>query len=360
MDEIDQLLKEVLGYIVYATPVRVPQGGVGEQFCQSAELSRLLTPSALALPPHTHPQLEQAKQKAKGWHTLNLFAFNTIGRAFERANIRFAPIKGFGLAQTLYRQPLLRPYSDIDLLVEPHQATSAQIILHQLGYRAHPRALKPDWHHLPTLFHPQHNTAIELHTDVARRYNPHQWPVEAIWQRAQPAQLAGVGCWQLGLSDALVVTALHARHNLFCRLTYFTDAALLWEKMTEEEKELFGRSLAAAKAEVAFAHLQQIGRHWGLFATTLPLKHRPIGRYCAHAIAPWTTIPPQKRPVEGGALPKLWEVTLHDSWANRWGAMKRLIFPSAEFIQQAYKTPLARWQERTRIAWQQLSSRKKR
>ena len=94
-----------------------------------------------------------------------------------QAGIPVMPVKGMFLAHRVYQSVNHRYFDDIDLLVPVAAARDAVAVMHKLGYTVHPRAQKPDWHHLAPFWHEKSKVVVELHTDVIRRAQP-GWAAE--------------------------------------------------------------------------------------------------------------------------------------------------------------------------------------
>jgi len=57
-----------------------------------------------------------------------------VTRAFADSGIEVLAHKGPALAQLLYRDPALRQFGDLDLLVRPGDVARSRVVLRQLGY----------------------------------------------------------------------------------------------------------------------------------------------------------------------------------------------------------------------------------
>jgi hypothetical protein len=60
--------------------------------------------------------------------------FGKVMTAMQAAHIPIIPLKGIYLAQTVYKNPALRPMCDIDILVKPNDITLSVDVLKALGY----------------------------------------------------------------------------------------------------------------------------------------------------------------------------------------------------------------------------------
>jgi hypothetical protein len=189
---------------------------------------------------------------------------------------------------------------------------------------------------------------VELHTDLVRRWRP-GWPVEGVWQRATSGRLAGAEARLIALPDALVHLALHARHNLFARLSYLADAALLARRLTPAERAALPALAAAAGARAPLAHLLEVaGRLFGL--EDLPRVGAPPGaRWMGRRIAGWKSLGAGGD--RAGPLVRAAELLLMDSPADAAALGRLLVLPPPAFVEGLYGsegTPAVRYRRRLR------------
>ncbi len=313
---------------------------------------------AATLTAATTAQLQAAARRQRIRATVMTHAFLTLQAQLDRAGVPVIPLKGIVQAHTLYPGPALRYFDDIDLLVPGEAAPIAESVLQEAGYAPHPRALRPDWHHLIPYTHPQHGATVEIHTGLVRRH-PAGWPVADIWARARRGELAGQSAWLLANEDALIFTALHARHHLFDKLNFVVETVWLAQRVTNTAELL--RRVDAAGARAALAHLLWLADQWGL-ATDLPVvKAAWLPGQTARRVAGWTDLTPPPDDLRYGALPKGLEILLQDNSGEMWRTGRELVWPSAEFVNTGYAATTSRplnalnrlWR-RTRLAARQL------
>jgi hypothetical protein len=143
-------------------------------------------------------------------------------------------LKGPAIARTIYPDPALRPYSDIDLLVPRGQAEHAAAALARSGYAERPfqaevarRRRAPrsgaSFHRL--FVDGTRRVLVELHGDSLQIGI---WPAheEDRWRRARP--LPGVSdALMLGPEDQLLQLAVHLHRHGVSRLIWLKDIDLL-------------------------------------------------------------------------------------------------------------------------------------
>ncbi len=126
-------------------------------------------------------------------------------RAFEQAGIRTMLLKGAPLALAHYAHPALRPMTDVDMLVQPHDARRAVTLMRGQGWTIHPNASEEalEFRHALPLIAPS-GLEIDLH------WHPLIESCDgsgdgAFWDGARPLQVGAVA----GLRPDSTMTLLH-------------------------------------------------------------------------------------------------------------------------------------------------------
>ena len=224
--------------------------------------------------PSPVPILDRLRPAWLAWRRQHLLGVEQLSRllaAFEREGIPALTLKGPALGEMLYRDPGLRPLTDLDLLVQPADVPRAVSLLAALGYRhldaGHSLPYELAWRHAATFAdaegRPGH-LPIDLHWGLLDF--PGITPVpridlEEIWQRVVKLHAWDQPAWGLGPEDLLIYLALHwAVHHAFSGLIWRLDLALLlrrggnaldWERVAEcARRWRVGRALWAALSEI--------------------------------------------------------------------------------------------------------------
>jgi hypothetical protein len=156
----------------------------------------------------------------------NLVVDLDLGRAtaaLSDASIRVMALKGPGLARTVYTEPAMRPYDDIDLSVHGADPDRVATVLGQAGFGevppSGPSATSRDFVANTTL------TLVEIHGDLLEMGLPPRCEGER-WSRATGVPgLAGVE--MLAAEDQLVFLSFHAHKHGFNRLIWLKDIDLV-------------------------------------------------------------------------------------------------------------------------------------
>jgi hypothetical protein len=150
-----------------------------------------------------------------------------LGRAADAlrdASIRAMALKGPGLARTVYAEPNLRPYNDIDLCVHEADSDRVSAVLEDVGFTAIPQSRRSSTTSRDFVAKAT-RTLVEVHNDLLEIGLPPRCDVER-WRRATAIPgLASVE--MLAPEDQLVQLSFHAHKHGFSRLIWLKDIDLL-------------------------------------------------------------------------------------------------------------------------------------
>jgi hypothetical protein len=153
--------------------------------------------------------------------------------SFAEDEIPVIPLKGLALAESLYPDPVLRPSSDLDLLVRPDTVLAVDASLQGLGYRrladAHSWSFDLAYDRA-TVYQGPHGVRVDLHWSLLSdpRYVWNEAEEPTIWERAVRIQVAGAETWGLCPEDLLLYLAAHlAVHHGLSGALWYWDLALL-------------------------------------------------------------------------------------------------------------------------------------
>jgi len=147
----------------------------------------------------------------------------------REAGIPVIVLKGALLAETVYADPGLRPMNDVDLMVPRPDLARALAVLADMG--GVPASIPDiDWccrfsAHLPEVM--VDGLAVEIHWTVVNPAGPIRVDPDGLWQRAQPARVAGTDVLELAPEDLVLHLCLGAalRDRLGSGLLPFCDIA---------------------------------------------------------------------------------------------------------------------------------------
>jgi hypothetical protein len=155
----------------------------------------------------------------------------TIIGILNRNAIPVILLKGAYLSRWVYADSALRPMSDIDILVKPHQGEEAQRLLLSHGYdvmksrapsRFHQEVAHRRRQHLTPLLTPG-RVCVEIHMDLFAKAPVQSRVIGDVWDRSVPVDLDGERAF--ALSPAFLV--LHLAFHLYTHIAA-GKAVLYW------------------------------------------------------------------------------------------------------------------------------------
>lgn len=183
-----------------------------------------------------------------------------IIEAFKVKGIRALVLRGPGLAWSVYPNPALRPFDDLDLMVLPEQMIQARAVLEKLGYKCLNKTfnLSRDFYREENFIHrknPADNLLVDLHWEnweLHPFFRRNEHGIEELFQRAIRVEFSTLTFETLHPVDALIQAAIHLAiiHNQDMRLIWIYDIALLskqlqepddWEALKEKSVAWLGR-----------------------------------------------------------------------------------------------------------------------
>jgi len=187
--------------------------------------------------------------------------------AFRDSAVPVAVLKGPILAAHAYPDPVMRPMSDLDLLVPRDRLAQAERILLDLGYgpeapwRQNIAASCIASEELPA-FYKAGATQIDVHWAIVDPRSPFSVAADGLWDRLVPAQMAGRSALTLAPEDFLLHLCAHAAYahgfeaplRCFCDVAWFIHGrALDWDTVVARALEWRVERLAYAVIAVAHA-----------------------------------------------------------------------------------------------------------
>jgi hypothetical protein len=191
-------------------------------------------------PPHFRQAVRQISLRILSQMMLFRRQVKKLLTFLNESDLQFLVIKGPAVAHTIYPEPGLRLYGDLDLVVRETDWTTAHRLLYQAGFqqvRSAPN--QPDVAEPPPKFappvviyeqvyrHPRTHVTVEIHYDDILNAGIASKDVEGFWQRAIVTELEGVPVRVMSLEDQLVHLCMHIHYHGYNRLNALTDIAFL-------------------------------------------------------------------------------------------------------------------------------------
>jgi putative nucleotidyltransferase-like protein len=141
------------------------------------------------------------------------------------------PFKGPALAQTAYGDVSLRQFSDLDVLIRPHDCKAAAIAIASLGYQPSSELrseIESEW--IRTGYErsfdgPLGKNVLELQWRLLPRFYAVDIEVEEFASRASEIDLCGDKVETLSSEDQLLALSIHASKHAWMRLGWIVDIA---------------------------------------------------------------------------------------------------------------------------------------
>ncbi len=155
-----------------------------------------------------------------------------VAGALAEAGIPYLTFKGPTESLIAYRNPALRNFRDIDLIVAPADMAAAIALLQSLGFAIIP-ANPP--HYVPNpsqvaLRRQETRSLIDLHARWADIPGLFDWPFAEAFEQRHTVQIAGTPIHTLPDVERLLFLCLHGGLHLWEKLSWVCDLA--WEAAT--------------------------------------------------------------------------------------------------------------------------------
>jgi len=206
----------------------------------AALASQNLLLSAIRIRAHKH-----------AWRILHFTVELTrIARCFEQRGIPFLAYKGLALARLLYRDPAMRQFGDIDLIVRPRDVPRAKEALMELGYepgfrlptRQEKLFLRSGYEYVFGL--KAERNLVELQWQIVPRFCSIKLDIDGLFERSIQIELDGLPLRTLGHDDQMLVLCVHAAKHEWTQLGMLRDIATLaqfdldWNWIVTEARRL--------------------------------------------------------------------------------------------------------------------------
>lgn len=169
---------------------------------------------------------------------------------WEATGIETIPFKGSALAASLYGDPTLRHFDDLDVVVRKEEFQAAREIVFALGYQ--PRELH-SYHESFTLLRGNMEIVLELHWDFMPMpnvfpFNPH---FDEAVARCETVSVGGYKALAFAPEDQLLYLCAHGSRHRWFRLQWICDVAQLlrtrrnldWPRLMAQVKSSGGQRM---------------------------------------------------------------------------------------------------------------------
>jgi hypothetical protein len=209
----------------------------------------------------------------------------SVLEAFRKAGLVPVVLKGPILGERLYGDPLIRFWSDVDVLIAPADIEPVSGLLQSMGYRqlAGPIGQYERAHSHHLTFHHDKLPMLEAHFRLMVDFGA-TIPAESFLERAIAYKTRdGMMCRVLAPEDELFFLCLHAAHHQFVRFAWLYD---IWTFLRAHERLdwafVFGRAERLDAGEAILYSAELLHRRLGV---AIPMPARTPGRVLRHDIA---------------------------------------------------------------------------
>ncbi|MCX9010267.1 MAG: nucleotidyltransferase family protein [Candidatus Methanoperedens sp.] len=190
----------------------------------------------------------------------NEVLYRELGRILEAqrdAEVEVVVLKGAALAETVYPDRGLRPFSDIDLLIRKENLNRTEDTLTKLGYTldayATPRGFskKFDYH----LRYINGMSIVELHWDLSLRASIYKYTnirPDALWRNARKSKVAGIDVLIPSPEDLIIHSCIHSAKHRYSKLIWLYDIRQIAERHPIDWKHLIRSAKSDRTARSVF------------------------------------------------------------------------------------------------------------
>ncbi len=153
------------------------------------------------------------------------YELSVILKALLDAQIKAIVLKGMALAETVYRDTVPRPFSDIDLLIRGEDKHKTESKLSVLGYElSHDTHVKfSEQFRVALMYVNGDKTPIDLHWRLIGLPYSRYIDADSLWRGACPLSIEGVEALALSPEDLLIHLCLHISKENYTQLLWLID-----------------------------------------------------------------------------------------------------------------------------------------
>jgi hypothetical protein len=184
-----------------------------------------------------------------------------IFKEFNKNNIEFLVFKGFAFSFLLYKNTHLRPYSDIDIIIDKENYQKVNTILLELGY-IQLQSRQGQFVSFQNSFYDENSpqAVIDVHWQINNRIEFHRhFPFQALHKKAIQVTTDNINFKSLSLIDAFILGCFHyqAHRPNDRNHIWLYDLTLLWKKMNQaDQKKCIDKSRTSNQSQIVLATLQ--------------------------------------------------------------------------------------------------------
>jgi hypothetical protein len=258
-----------------------------------------------------------------------------IATVFGRGKIPFLVLKGPAFSRTIYEDPAMRPFDDLDLLVNAKDFRRARSLLKSIGYRA-TTGLGLEHHQEFLKEEKGYEHRVELHRTL-NIFPRIGWglPVREVFEKAIEVKAEGCTFRTLDPIHAFLHSALHifTHHREEIRLIWIHDLAQMAERFSGDDWKELHQASVIWMARLAVEEGLTMARAW--FDTVAPVPFSNFACWPAptnEELALWESLGVQ------GSMSGLLKLygSEHFGFLDKMFQVYYLVFPPAHVMAKRY------------------------
>ena len=231
--------------------------------------------------------------------------------AFSAHGVRALAYKGPTLAVLAYGDLGVRPFRDLDIVVDPAEVDAGRALLEQLGYHTGPLDPPPEQRSGFLALNSEYpyfranGDIVELHWRLLPCYFAMRIPFATLWERRATVDIAGHALPTLSREDLVLALCAHGSHHGWSRIEWIADVACLASAESGVDWDtvhLRARQLGGARMVAVALHLGHDLFDMEVPRAMVPLSNSPTVGWLAAWVrgrlferAPSTDAPPELR-----------------------------------------------------------------
>jgi len=170
----------------------------------------------LPVPAPIFERFEQAYTYNAFHNLLYMEELEKVIDEFEKHGIKSIVLKGPALAQDVYKNIALRPFSDIDILIHKEDISNAGAILNNLGFKSKNDNFYKKYHfHLPFVKEGKLPVNLELHWALVDQFILNRIDMDVVWKTSRGNRLSE--------EINIIYLLLHIEKHAFFNKAVFND-----------------------------------------------------------------------------------------------------------------------------------------
>lgn|GEM_PF-1998875 len=200
--------------------------GLTQRYLKYGESRELLSPQF-------NSWVENAyRQRAVGMIFMQGKAYQVLSLLADK--VEFMVLKGPAIGYAVYPDPILRVFTDLDLVVRERDWPTVHHILLEAGFESEdnlpepPPKLVQSWVlHEQTYNHQRLGLTVEVHYEDILNAGLRSRDIDGFWERAMTVTTPGIAFKTLSFGDSLIYLSAHVHAHGYFRLTWLSDLAFL-------------------------------------------------------------------------------------------------------------------------------------